>query len=132
MIDPSTSAPSPVGATGSAGSLGVALSRPAAGVAVLSVRGEIDALTADALERGLDELLAGADDRLVIDLSEVSFLASIGLAALIHAARRLTDRGLRLRLVATNRAVRRPLELTGLDQMFDLFTARESATGDSV
>jgi anti-sigma B factor antagonist len=112
--------------------LGLELSRPGPDVAVLAVTGEIDSLTTPALERGLGELLAVAEPLLVIDLSDVTFLASSGLAALIRAAQRLEPREQRLRLVATGRAVRRPLEVTGSDQLFDLFSARESATGDRV
>ena len=59
----------------------------------------------------MDQLLAAPSGVLVVDLSDVTFLASSGLAVLIRAAHRADDR--RLRIVATARAVRRPLEITG-------------------
>ncbi len=108
--------------------LGTMFTRPRAGVVVLGVDGEVDALTAGSMNAALDELLAEpGDSMLVVDLTDVTFLASSGLAVLIQAAKRAAARGLRLRLVADTRAIRRPLEITGVDQMFDMHTDVESA-----
>ena len=56
----------------------------------------------------------------VVDLTGVTFLASSGLAVLIGGARRLTELGGRLRLVAASRSVTRPLQVTGADALFDI------------
>lgn len=119
MLDPAMPRPTLV-----PGELGVTLERSDSGV-LLSIEGEIDTLTADDLERGCEQLLAAPSDVLVIDLTEVTFLASSGLAVLIRAAHRAGER--RLRLVAAARAVRRPLEITGSDQLFDLYADRGAA-----
>jgi anti-sigma B factor antagonist len=95
------------------------------GGALLTIEGEIDTLTADELERGMEQLLAAPSDVLVIDLTDVTFLASSGLAVLIRAAQQAGER--RLRLVTAARAVRRPLEITGSDQLFDLYADRGAA-----
>jgi anti-sigma B factor antagonist len=107
------------------GELGVTLERFDARSALLSIEGEIDTLTADDLEQGIEQLLAAPSDLLVVDLTDVTFLASSGLAVLIRAAHKAGVR--RLRLVAAARAVRRPLEITGSDQLFDLYTDRGAA-----
>ncbi len=112
-------------ATPGPGELGVSLERSDTGGALLSIEGEIDTLTADALERGMEQLLAAPSAVLVIDLTDVTFLASSGLAVLIRAAQRSGER--RLRLVTAARAVRRPLEITGSDQLFDLYSDRDAA-----
>ena len=109
--------------------LDTAISRPDPATVLLSVRGEIDTLTAPAFTEATDDLLAAPGDTLVIDLSEVRFLASSGLAVLISAAQRADARGLRLRLVVPTRAVRRPIEITGTGQLFDLHTDVAAATG---
>lgn len=109
--------------------LDTALSRPRSGAVVLTVRGEIDTLTAPAFTAATDELLGAAGDVLVMDLSDVRFLASTGLAVLISAAHRAEERSTRLRLVVTSRAVRRPLEITGTADLFDLHTDVEAAYG---
>lgn len=114
------------------GELGTVVERPQAGVVVLSVEGEVDTLTAPPLERALGDLLADPTDTvLVVDMSEVTFLASSGLAVLIRAAHQAAERHLRLRLVAVSRAVRRPLEITGSDQLFDLYDDRGTAVAAS-
>ena len=120
MLDPTKPRPSP-----GPGELGVTFEQPDAHHALLVVDGEIDTLTAGSLERALTELLNASADALVVDLSAVTFLASSGLAVLIRAAHQAGER--RLRLVSTARAVRRPMEITGSDQLFDLHPDRTAA-----
>ena len=109
--------------------LDATITRPHPGTAVLAVQGEIDTLTAPAFTAATTELVTGPDETLVIDLTGVRFLASSGLAVLISAAQRAEERGVRLRLVAASRAVRRPLEITGTAALFDLHSEPESAYG---
>lgn len=103
-----------------AGELSASLSTPRTGLALLTVTGEIDTLTAPQLSTALDELLAVADGDLAVDLDGVTFLASSGLGVLIHAAREATRRRRLLYVVASNRAVLRPLEVTGSSQLFTI------------
>jgi anti-sigma B factor antagonist len=103
----------------------VTFEQPDARHALLVVEGEIDTLTAGSLERALTELLDDTAEVLVIDLAAVTFLASSGLAVLIRAAHQAGER--RLRLVSAARAVRRPMEITGSDQLFDLYPDRAAA-----
>lgn len=86
---------------------------------VVHVIGEIDTLTAPALRAQLDEHLPAAH-LLVLDLSQVSFLGSAGLAVLVAAKDDVDRRGHRLRLVCGSRIVTRALEATGLLSMFDV------------
>lgn len=72
---------------------------------VLAVAGEIDIANAEALRAALDEHLAGAD-RVTVDLTEVGYLDSAGLAVLFPHARRLD-------LVAT-RLLASVLKVSGL------------------
>ena len=120
MLDPTKPRPSP-----SPGELGVTFEQPDTRHALLVVEGEIDTLTAGSLERALTELLDDTAEVLVIDLAAVTFLASSGLAVLIRAAHQAGER--RLRLVSAARAVRRPMEITGSDQLFDLYPDRAAA-----
>jgi anti-sigma B factor antagonist len=89
------------------------------GAVTVTVVGEVDTFTAPVLRSSLDAQLEQQPKELVIDLSGVQFLGSAGLAVLVETQKSARARGVELRLVATTRAVTRPLEVTGL---IDLFT----------
>ncbi|MGW3992492.1 STAS domain-containing protein [Amycolatopsis sp. NPDC004772] len=94
---------------------------------VLAVAGEVDLLSAPLLGDGVTTALAGAPDLLVIDLSEVSFLASIGITVLLEA-RHAAGTAARLRVVAPgDGVVSRTLRLTGLHEALAVTTTREDA-----
>lgn len=87
---------------------------------VLLVTGEIDMLTAPALDRRLTESTTSGHRRVVVDLSGVTFLSSAGITILVQHTANAAKRGVRLPIVATGTAVLRPLELTGLATELDL------------
>jgi len=99
--------------------LAVSASVGADGTVTLTVVGEVDAFTAPMLRSAIASQLEGQPRELVLDLSAVEFLGSAGLAALVETQHSARDRDVALRLIATSRAVTRPLESTGL---IDLFT----------
>jgi len=86
---------------------------------VVHVVGEIDTLTAPILRAQLDKHLPTAK-LLALDLSQVSFLGSAGLAVLVAAKTEVERRGHRLRLVPGSRIANRALEATGLLSQFDI------------
>jgi len=95
---------------------------------VINVVGEIDTLTAPVLRTRLDEHI-GEVDLLVLDLSEVTFLGSAGLAVLVAAKDEADRHNHRFRLVPGSRIVVRALEATGLLTLFDLAdTAADALT----
>ena len=85
--------------------------------AVVALRGEHEAYTADKLGKHVGALL---DEGLpiTIDLREATFIDSTVVGVLITARRRADERGLRLELLLgrdTGWPVRRLLEITGLE-----------------
>lgn len=92
---------------------------------VLTVAGEVDLATAPALENAIDSTLGGKPSALVIDLTEVSFLASAGMAALVGAHQRAG--GTRIAIVADGPATSRQLKMTNLDQVFALHPTLDEA-----
>lgn len=84
----------------------------AADTVVVSVQGEVDALTAPRLAVTLTEEMATAS-LLVVDLSQVGFFGAAGLGVLARVAAGAAERAVTLRLVAGAR-VRRLLTLVGL------------------
>jgi anti-sigma B factor antagonist len=83
-------------------------------LASLSAAGEIDSTSAPVLRQHVESLLDGDVRELTIDLGEVTFLDSAGLCVLAAAHRRAVRQGVALRVLASSRAVIRPLQITGL------------------
>jgi anti-sigma B factor antagonist len=82
----------------------------------VTVTGEVDALTAGWLREQLLGVLTGPDvAELDVDLRPVTFLGAAGLATLVvlHQSAGTAGRVLRLRC-GSSRAVRRPMQVTGL------------------
>lgn len=93
---------------------------------VLAVGGDVDLHTAPVLREAIDSALGHRPRRLVVDLSLVRFLNSAGLTILLTAHRQAgqhTD----LRLVATTRAVWRPLQITRLHEQLIIHASRSAA-----
>jgi anti-sigma B factor antagonist len=93
---------------------------------VVHVVGEIDTLTAPVLRTRLDEHLSEVP-LLVLDLTEVTFLGSAGLAVLVAARDEADRHNHRFRLVPGSRIVVRALEATGLLTLFELADTAEDA-----
>jgi anti-sigma B factor antagonist len=85
---------------------------------VVSVKGELDAYTAPAIEEQISRLVDGGITDIVLDLSETSFLDSSGLRAILTAHRRLERDLGKLTLRAPSESVTRLLEITGLTGHF--------------
>lgn len=90
-------------------------------VCVVAVSGELDAHTAPELTAaaaaGLD---APQVKHLVLDLSEVSFIDSTGIAALVRLRKRSQELAKALRLRNPGPRVVRVLQITALDSIFDM------------
>ena len=97
------------------------------GAVMLAAAGEVDLLSAPVLSEAITTALAGAPALLVVDLTEVSFLASIGITVLLEA-RRTAGEGTRVRVVAPEHGVvNRTLQLTGLHEALAVTTTRDDA-----
>jgi anti-anti-sigma factor len=90
----------------------------AADATVLALSGELDIASAPALERALDEFGASIPRRLVIDLTDVTFMDSTGLRALLLARQRTEDVDHELVLRPGPRQVQRVFELSGTLERF--------------
>ena len=95
---------------------------------ILSLQGEVDISTVDALEEQIEQCLKHGS-RLILDLSGVSFIDSTGLRLVIGTRQRLSEDG-ELVLVAQDGPVTRLLEITGLDGAFPVFDTVEEALAD--
>lgn len=86
------------------------------GARVVSVAGELDALSVPELDAHVAPLLEVGYQRVVLDLSGVEFMDSTGLGICIKVLKGVRDAGGDMSLVATSPRVLRVLEITGIDQ----------------
>jgi anti-sigma B factor antagonist len=100
------------------------------GVPVVWAAGEVDVSTAPRLREHLTTLPVDAR-RVVVDLSEVTFLDSTGLGVLVAGWKRCQESGASLELVVTRPQVRKVLEITSLDGVFTIFDSIDEAFPDS-
>ncbi len=96
------------------------------GVAVVTVTGEIDLVTAPALEQAITAVVDDSPTALIIDLSGVEFLGSVGLKILAATYEKLGNSA-EFGVVAHGPATRRPIHLTGLDKTFPLYQTLDDA-----
>ncbi len=98
------------------------------GVPIVRVVGEIDLATAPQLGDQLAELPSDSGT-VIVDLSEVTFLDSTGLSVLVANWKRFSNGEEKgdLRLVVNRPAIQRVLEVTGLAQVFGVFSSLEEA-----
>ncbi|MEV7907849.1 STAS domain-containing protein [Streptomyces anulatus] len=93
--------------------------RSHAGHTVMVIVGEIDLYTAPGLQAEFTRLLQESPaTHVVIDMSGVEFCDSTGMNVLLSALKRLRERGGTLELAAPRPAVRKILQVTGLDSVF--------------
>jgi anti-sigma B factor antagonist len=95
-------------------------------VRVVGVSGEVDVYAAPELRERLSEMLE--DGRpVVVDLTEVGFLDSTGLGALVAARTSAAERGVTLPLVCTNQRILKLFTITGLDGVFKIYDTVDEA-----
>ena len=86
---------------------------------VVAVSGEIDLYTAPRLQGELATAVTGAGPaRVVVDMAGVDFCDSTGMNVLLAALRRARERGGDLVLAGPRPAVRKILQVTGLESVF--------------
>jgi anti-sigma B factor antagonist len=93
---------------------------------VVAVRGEVDLHTAPKFQQAV-ERAAESEGAVVVDMSEVAFMDSTALSALVRCKDALKERGVPMRLAAPSKAVDRIFSVTGFGDYFDVFPTREAA-----
>jgi anti-sigma B factor antagonist len=96
-------------------------------ITVVAIDGDVDAATSVALRATLDDLMTQGRERLVIDMADVGFLDSSGLATLVHGFKRVRIGNGDLHLCCLQPDVEALFALTRLDRVFTIHAARSEA-----
>ena len=100
---------------------------PAEGALLVAASGELDLAAAPRLATVLSMATASAEPAVVLDLSEVDFIDSTALGAIMHASTEAEAVGKRMLVVAIDGPVRRLLEITNLTGRFRVYPSRDDA-----
>jgi anti-sigma B factor antagonist len=98
-----------------------------AGTFVVALGGEVDLYTAPELKAALLPLIASGPSRVVVDMTEATFVDSTALGVLLGAVKRLRPLGGDLVIVCSNPNIRRILSITLLDRAFAIYDSLAEA-----
>ena len=87
---------------------------------LLVVEGRLDSTQGSEFQDALSRAIEITDQRVVLDLAEVSYISSAGLRALLVVGKDLQKRNARLSLVAMQSSVREVFALSGFDKIFEI------------
>lgn len=93
----------------------------AAGVCIVAVTGSIDALTAGDLTSSLSAQVGNGQKNLVLDLSQVDFMSSAGLRAILAALKECRQVGGDLRIAAAQPGVNKVLNMSGFTSILKTY-----------
>jgi anti-sigma B factor antagonist len=113
--------------TGASQRFVVATEQLDSGTPLVSVSGEVDLATAPALERTLLDAAEDQAGEVIVDLTWCSFLDSRGLTALLAARKRLGHSDRSLGLIVSNPSVLKIFQITGFDEIFEIYPSLGAA-----
>jgi anti-sigma B factor antagonist len=103
------------------------------GTHVVAVAGEIDLFTAPEFKQRVSAPIDAGCPRVVVDLTETTFIDSSSLGVLIGAHRRLRRIDGALSIVVNHEAISKTFKITGLDGVFHIVESLDEALdGDAV
>jgi anti-sigma B factor antagonist len=103
-----------------------ASTREHSGITIVDVSGDIDMGTSPALRKTLLEALKKTS-RLVVNLRQVRYVDSSGIASLVEVLKEAHNKQKRLILFGLNKAVHEVLQLTRLSKIFEIRETEEEA-----
>ena len=94
---------------------------------VLRVAGRMDAENAAAFETQCESYIAEGFSTVLMDLSQLTYVSSMGLGAIVKIAKRMRDQGGEVRICCLTGLVRQLFEITRLNHVFPPYDSVESA-----
>lgn len=98
--------------------------------AILEVRGEVDLYTSPRMRQALVELARGRSPAVLVDLSQVEYMDSSGVATLVEGLQMAREYGGRFRLAGLAPAIRDVFRFARLEKVFEIFEDAAAALRD--
>ena len=96
-------------------------------LAIVKLSGSASMDVCSTLQERLYDLIDLEVKRLVLDMSELDFMSSVGLGAIIAAHLRARHRNCEIRIVGPKPRILELLDLTRLTRLFDVFKSMDEA-----
>ena len=96
-------------------------------IRLLKLIGRLDIGGVDAIEPKFSEYSSGENSRVIVDLADVEFLASIGIRLLTLSAKSIASRGGRMVLLNPTSDVKDVLDITGVPAVIPIYYDLKSA-----
>ena len=96
------------------------------GIAHVILRGRLDTTGADAIDLKFN-VIAGSRRAIIVDLSEVDFLASLGIRVLLLGARTVKSKGGKVVILSPSENVSSVLTTARTDTLIPIFFDRDAA-----
>lgn len=93
---------------------------------VVSVTGRMDAITAPAFDKTLNELIAAGETRFVVELAGLDYISSAGLRSILAIAKLLKGKGGLICFANVEGTVREVFDISGFGSIFRM---HESVAG---
>ncbi len=97
------------------------------GIRLIKLIGALDMTGTYSIEIEFVRQCAGENVRVLVDLSKVNYLSSIGIPMLINTAKSVTSRGGKFALLNPQQNVAEVLDIVGIREIIPIFTDLESA-----
>ena len=101
------------------------------GATVLNLRGELDVASVSEFERELADAVSAGPQTVIMDLSELEFMDSTGLRAVLVASESARGAGYQLALVQGGEQVRRLFSMTRVEERLHVVASLSEALGQA-
>ena len=93
-------------------------------IRVLEPKGIVDSAGGSQIRREVSDFLEESVENILIDFSNISFIDSSGLGAMVATFQRVRTKGANLYLCSLNDQVKIVMELTKMDKVFNIYADR--------
>jgi len=97
------------------------------GILVCYIHGEIDINTSPEMKKVFDKIIGTKRDKILLNLKDVSYVDSSGLATLVEVLKGMRAYGGKLKLSNLTTKVKSLFEITKLERLFDIALEEDDA-----
>ena len=101
------------------------------GALIFRVEGDIDINSSPEVKKAFDQAVSAKKDKVVVNLKDVGYVDSSGLATMVEILKNLRSYGGTLKLTNLSSKVRGLFEITKLDKLFDILAEEDEALSGS-